>query len=239
MKKKWSLGLVVLLVFLFGYLWMTQVDNEVSRTDQKAIDQALGFFLEAPEADDMTFEEELEFIRQVQDSVLGEVPVNSGIPHGMPREPDDLLTRGKGLCFDRSRFIEKALRHHGFETRHIAIYSTAETGSAIESLLTPQISSHAVSEVLTSQGWLVVDSNERWLSLDTGYRPVSIDELSELGGSGMAQRLMSQPDTSIYAGGFTFVYGLYSRHGMFYPPYDRVPDINIPEFAQNVTRAFL
>ena len=218
-----------------AYLWLTQVDNAVTPADQRAISEVLGSSFDKPAADGMNFEVQVAFIRRVQDAVLGEVPVNAGIPHGQPREPDDLLARGKGLCFDRSRFIEKALRHHGFKTRHIAIYSTQETGSALLSLLTPQISSHAVTEVKTSRGWLVVDSNERWLSLDKGYQPVSIEQLSEMEPTRMEQ-LLHQPDNSIYANGFTFVYGLYSRHGMFYPPYDRVPDIHVPEFAMNLAR---
>ncbi|MCE9664011.1 transglutaminase-like domain-containing protein [Halomonas sp. M5N1S17] len=238
MKIKLVGMLVVLPMLFFTYLFITQVDNGVTREDKLAIGQVLGPFFEGSNDGNLTFQEEVDFIRLVQGAVLGNVPVNSGIPHGMPREPNDLLARGKGLCFDRSRFIEKALRQHGFETRHIAIYSTVETGSAIKSLLTPQVRSHAVTEVLTSKGWMVVDSNEPWISLDNGYRPLSIDHLSALGGSGMVERLMSQPETSIYAGDFTFVYGLYSRHGMFYPPYDRIPDINIAELSQNISRIF-
>lgn len=184
----------------------------------------------------MHFEDQVDFIRNVQAAVLGEVPINAGIPHGQPREPDQLLTRGEGLCFDRSRFIEKALRLHGFETRHIAIYSTEKTGSALVSLVTPQISSHAVTEVKTARGWLVVDSDEPWISLDKGYQPFSIQQLSEMGRDVITESLMAPPGISIYADSFTFMYGLYSRHGMFYPPYDRVPDIHVPEFAQNLTR---
>jgi len=233
-------SIVLVLVGLSGgYLWLTQVENDVTEQDVTAIAEALQLNpLETYDFSEMSFEEQIDFIEHVQDAVLGNVPVNSGIPHGLPREPQDLLEVGEGLCFDRSRFIEKALRQHGFETRHIAIYSTAETQSAFKSLLTPQVSSHAVTEVLTSRGWLVVDSNERWISLDYGFQPVSIVELSEMGKAGMMERLVAQPEIPIYAGDFTFVYGLYSRHGMFYPPYDRVPDINIPEFAQNVSRLF-
>lgn len=42
------------------------------------------------------------------------------------------------------------------------------------------------------------------------------------------------PPTNIYEQPFTFVYGLYSRHGQFYPPYNFVPDINCGEFVKNV-----
>jgi len=38
----------------------------------------------------------------------------------------------------------------------------------------------------------------------------------------------------IYAKPFTFVYGLYSRHGYFYPPYNVIPDVNYGELLQNV-----
>ena len=43
-----------------------------------------------------------------------------------------------------------------------------------------------------------------------------------------------EPQTDIYEQPFTFVYGLYSRHGQFYPPYNFVPDINYDEFVNNV-----
>lgn len=237
--KKIIYIMIILVGLLGGYLWLTQVDNLVYEQDARAISSALQLNpLESYEYKKMSYKEQIEFIRHVQNAVLSNVPVNSGIPHGFPREPQDLISAGEGLCFDRSRFIEKALRQHGFETRHIAIYSTAITGSSIKSLLTPQVSSHAVTEVLTSHGWLVVDSNERWISLGNGYQPVSIDELSEMGSAGIVQNMISMPTSPIYANDYTFVYGLYSRHGMFYPPYDRVPDINIAEILQNITRAF-
>ena len=37
----------------------------------------------------------------------------------------------------------------------------------------------------------------------------------------------------LFAGEFIFVFGLYSRHGNFYPPYNYVPDINWKELIQN------
>ena len=74
-----------------------------------------------------------------------------------------LVEAGKGLSYNRSRAIETILRLYGLEKRHVAIYSTAETGSAIRSLLTPGIDSHAISEVRTLNGWMAVDSNAPWI----------------------------------------------------------------------------
>ncbi|MBB3188800.1 transglutaminase domain-containing protein [Halomonas cerina] len=248
MKKRLSLsGVAVLMAVCAGllstYLWVTQVDNTVTADDRRAIEQALGPALERrfPEAisvDALRFTEEIAFIRTVQRGVLEVVPVDAGIPHGMSREPADLLERGKGLCFDRSRFMEKALRRYGFETRHVAIYSTAKTGSALKSLLTPQVRSHAVTEVMTSRGWVVVDSNEPWVSLGKHDQPLSIADIAALDRAEMGKALLTPPRSSIYAEGFTFVYGLYSRHGKFYPPYDVVPDVQLAELLHNTQRLF-
>ena len=234
--KKILLGVVVLTALLGGYISLTQVDNVITVEDENAISQLLGPSSEDGQDVEKSFEKELGIIRLVQKAVLDAIPVDAGIPHGHPREPTDLLLLGEGLCFDRSRFIEKALRHKGFETRHIAIYSTLDTGSALRSLLTPQVSSHAVTEVRTSRGWLVVDSNEPWISLSKDYQPLSINGLSALNAGALEERLLSQPENFIYGAGFTFIYGLYSRHGKFYPPYHNFPDINVSEFAQNLTR---
>jgi hypothetical protein len=42
------------------------------------------------------------------------------------------------------------------------------------------------------------------------------------------------PLPEIYGAPFTWVYGLYSRHGRFYPPYNPIPDLNGAELAQNL-----
>ena len=42
------------------------------------------------------------------------------------------------------------------------------------------------------------------------------------------------PPTPLYTHPFVYVIGLYSRHGMFYPPYNYIPDINYLEFFQNI-----
>ncbi|MHA1524463.1 MAG: hypothetical protein ACTSY1_08685, partial [Alphaproteobacteria bacterium] len=109
-----------------------------------------------------TFEGQISAILAVQDAVLTVAPDDTGIPFDTTREPGDLLTYKFGLCFDRSRAIEKILGSFGLETRHIAVYSTVKTESALISLLTPQVISHAVTEVKTVKGWLVIDSNARW-----------------------------------------------------------------------------
>ncbi|MDQ3145316.1 MAG: hypothetical protein M3Q57_10640 [Pseudomonadota bacterium] len=177
--------------------------------------------------------EEIAVILAVQDHILSAAPINRGIPEGRPRELPDLIRIGYGLCFDRSRAIETVLRARGFETRHAAIYSTAETGSALESFATPRTESHAVTEVKTAAGWLLVDSNQRWIGLTADGRPIDLIELRQ------SNNLQWHPMVKdalpyIYTRPFTWAYGLYSRHGRFYPPYNAVPDVNWSELMHNL-----
>ena len=171
-----------------------------------------------------SFEEEVALILRVQDRVLTASPEERGIDLDQSRELQDLIRARHGACFDRSRAIETVLRSYGFRTRHAAMYSTVETGSALRALTTPDTISHALTEVQTSRGWMIVDSKTRWAGL-TGIR------------ANPKRKWNSKvPGTlpEIYDAPFTWVYGLYSRHGRFYPPYNALPDVNWSELAENL-----
>ena len=221
-----AIGVVVLLA------WHA-VDNSVSAEDRKYIPRYLVGIRAMPPEATRSYEDEINFVVRVQRAVLDVAPRNEGLPFGAEREPRDLFEARTGLCFDRSRVIEKILRYASLEARHVALYSTRETGSAMKSLLAPGVSSHAVTEVLTKKGWLVVDSNDPWVSLDATTSPVSIWRI-KASADRRVRLVWSKPPNEIYEQPFTFVYGLYSRHGKLYPPYDFIPDINYTELAQNV-----
>ena len=144
-----------------------------------------------------------------------------------------MVRAGHGLCFDRSRAIETILRLQGMRTRHAAIYSTRATGSALRSLATPGVDSHAITEVMTRRGWMIVDSNSRWIGLTNANQPLDLARLRDRPGGPWHPSVRVQlPE--IYRAPYTWVYGLYSRHGRFYPPYNPVPDVNWAELAENL-----
>ena len=198
-----------------------EVDNSLSSDDKKYISQYLALSEPLPESP--SYEDEIQFIAAAQKAVLTIAPQNKGIPLGQLREPKELFLAGSGLCYDRSRVIEKILRHSGFKTRHIFLLT--KQGPTIRTIAA-DVSSHAATEVLTQNGWLVVDSNEPWLSLDVNKQPVSINQIPT------ANLLVAPPD--FYTEPFVSIYGLYSRHGKFYPPYNFIPDIEYSEFIQNL-----
>ena len=232
-KKKQSVlisiaFLIICAVFVLSY---HAVDNSLTEEDRQFIPIYLSDVVPLPE--NPTYRDELHFIIAVQRSVLNIAPRNDGLPLSQKREPKELYTAKTGLCFDRSRVIEKIFRYSGFKTRHVSIYSKEKTDSAIKSLITPGVSSHAVTEVLTKNGWLIVDSIAPWVSTDTNNQPVSIDNIQLSIDNSVHIKWDKEPPTSIYSKPFTFVFGLYSRHGYFYPPYNFVPDINYGEIVQN------
>lgn len=223
---------LLLFLALTLFAFFSGVDNSLSDEDRLYIPKYLSGIEPLPA--NPAYKDELAFIVAVQRSVLDVAPVNEGLPYDQLREPKELYEAKIGLCFDRSRAIEKILQYSGFETRHIFILSTQETGSALQSLVTSNVPSHAVTEVRTSKGWLVVDSNDPWVSVDKEDQPVSMQSIQDSVESAKPVAWKRKPPIPLYSKPFTFIYGLYSRHGRFYPPYNFIPDIQYGEFVQNL-----
>jgi hypothetical protein len=226
---------ILLFVVIAGVavvLFYHEVDNSITAEDKIYIIKYLKNEYMSDVQKKRSYEQELELITRVQKAVLKIARGRFPIPFNSEREPKDLYVSKTGLCYDKSRVIEKILKYLGFETRHISIFSIHKTGSGLKSLLTPQVRSHAVSEVLTSRGWLVVESNSVWIALDKKKEPVSIREMhTDEGKCTTVWRNNKMSD--IYKNQFIFVYGLYSRHGRFYPPYNFIPDVNYKELMQS------
>lgn len=179
-----------------------------------------------------TYEEEIDLVHAIQMAVLRVSKGEGAISKNSERNPKDLYFLKRGACHDRSYVIEKILRSYGFRTRHISSYAVGDGQSSLIALLTPGTSSHAVSEVMTQKGWLVVDSNSPWLSLDSHDNPISIEgvrrDVHEKKITWNSRYVLAMNEHFRHR--FTYVIGLYSRHGKFYPPYNAIPDINWREF---------
>jgi len=236
------------------------VDNSITQEDSVYIKKFLDKGQVQPLLENPTYEDEVGFIRAVQRAVLHSVPHGKHLTYGKPREPRDIyeaIAKGQsGACCDRSRLIEKILGRHGFKTRHVFMYSKNSFGGKLLSwfwkclcFFCEHVKTHAVSEVLTKEGWLVIDSNANWVSLDKQNNPHSMKDI-ECGRQILWKEPMcSQPKCSdmkdICEGSFTFLYGVYSRCGKLYPPFIfcfpkhdiklcfPFPDMNCCEFLFN------
>lgn len=103
-------------------------------------------------------------------------PVGAGIPDLQPREPSDLVKRREGLCFDRSRTLDKAFEFIGLPSRHVYLLYRQDRGF-LSALFHYGQASHAVTEVKTSKGWMFIDSNTEWIALTRDGQVVNADDV--------------------------------------------------------------
>jgi len=148
-----------------------------------------------------------------------------GIPKGADRTLCSILNARKGLCYDRSWIIEKILTAYGFRTRHVFVLEN-KNNSFFRTITSLSARSHALTEVETARGWLIVDSIDQWVSLDDSENPVDFSKLVEKNQSikGIPKFLKQE---------HFYVYGLYSRSGMMFQPLLPIPDVNWEDFVDN------
>ena len=223
---KWTVWLiiafVVVNVFLMG---ITYVRTTLTSSDAATFRSVFG--IEKP-VRPQGFDDELKLIRSLQAQVMKRVPSIVPIPEYQSREPEDLFLNKSGLCYDRSRALDKLFAWYGFESRHIYILyaqnpTTGEDVSFGRAVLTRATGSHAVTEVKTSKGWIVVDSLQPWISVTDDGAPVDADHINE-----QAHKFSALPGS--FSGPYWEIRGLYSRRGHFYRPYIPYPEVNWHDF---------
>lgn len=214
---------------LLSTLWLFNVPTRVTPSDRLALTTMIR--LQDPQLEitgrPQDWEQELAFLQRIQRIVMRTAPIQEGIPEGEAREPGDLYLLGRGLCYDRSRSIEKLLTLAGFKNRHLSLYR-ADQG-VLSALLGYRSPSHAVTEVRTSRGWMVIDSNTPWMSLGRDGVPISMKQIARFRGA----LDFATPPPAFYCGRLITIRGLYSRHGRFFPPHWLPVDANFPELMTN------
>jgi hypothetical protein len=223
---------IFFVIVIIAILHHHSVNNKLVAADYEYIPKYLNNI--NPVSELSSYQEQLDFISSVQLTSFDLVPNAGTIAKNQKREPKELFYAKVADCSARSRLLEKILRYSGFKTRHVAIYVKENTTSSIKPILTPNNRSHALTEVLTKRGWLVVDSNSPWLSIDSQNNPVSIKKIQQSINNSVTIEWKINPVDDVYSMSFVILYGVYSRHGRFYPPYNFIPDINYSEFIQNV-----
>ena len=176
MKK--NIFLISLLAIL-AVCAITNVSTKVTETDKHIFTAVLKLDKPTP---NLSFKEQIRIIKFVQKKILAVAPIGAAIPYGKPREPADLIKQASGLCYDRSRTLEKIYSWYGFTTRHVFILykDTREKNKTTPnwtSIFNPHLQSHAITEVKTSKGWLAVDSNQEWIGLTRIGLPMALEKI--------------------------------------------------------------
>ena len=218
------LGLIFILAFGSVSITPTSAD---STAVARLLDEA-----HLPLTTTRTFAEDITLIRALQDRVLQLAPVNEGIPLGRSRELTDLARAGHGLCYDRSRAMEMALRVVGFDVRHVYVFAPDIGDARWRDLVHRQLPSHALTEVRTQRGWVMLDSNTPWIGLRADSSVVGVAAYPKE----LRARRVPLLRNLVMLREYKYLFGLYSRHGRFFAPYISIPDFNLSELLHNVQR---
>jgi hypothetical protein len=243
-KRYLKTGLIFLAcaAFSLALLLITHnVSQKVTDEDQKYIADILKEAgTEPQDLSRKDFESEISAILAMQNAAFHTAPKTGLIAMDSPREPKNLFEASAAYCSDRARFIEKALRLYGFEARFASIYENTPDKNFIQTLFTKGLEgahSHAVVEVNTTKGWLVIDTRTHWISLDKDNQPRSLRDLQGLAETKDAPAWSAKSKEDMFflmKDPFYILYGVYSRHGRFYAPYTPyVPDIDFSQFLYN------
>jgi hypothetical protein len=231
MKGKF-LKIAFLIIFLSGIIVfvMHNVSKKLTISDNAVISNLTDSLNIDHELLHQNYDYQIKAIEKIQEQVLHQIePSSTGIPFGEKREPENVIKIGEGQCFDRSRLLEKIFIFYDLKTRHLSIFHHPKFHAFIKVITSRSVASHATTEVRTLKGWLIVDSNNKWISKNLKGEAVSFKNIE-------GQQWMVEPDASLapfYTNKSTVVYGIYSRHGQFYPPFNKIPDYNIRELFYN------
>jgi hypothetical protein len=231
------------LACFWSILYFHNISQKITQKDAIYIEKILNQAKIDPRSLEKTaeipFSDEIRIIRSIQASAFNTAPNVRQIPLGKPREPKDLYETNAAYCGDRARYIDKALRLYGFTTRYASLYENKAGVSFLKTMLTKgdaeNSESHALVEVLTSKGWMIIDTRRQWISLTAAQQPISLEGLKDKAldyfqwDRGNKQKGWPLLDRHYY-----IIYDLYSRHGQFYAPYTKyVPDIYWAGFIKN------
>lgn len=210
-------------------IYVHNVPKGISQEDKDALITI--FDEDKVNAKELSFEDQINYIDKLVNKLHGQFKVLKPIQYNHKREPLQLIENGGGYCYDFSRSIEKQLIISGFKTRHAAVY--LRKGSFFQTLSSKDVTSHSVCEVLTKNGWMVIDSNEPFYTQDVNGEVYSFKNLKDLEVTPTWKISPSRETSKFYWPKIEYVYGLYSRHGYFYAPYNAIPDYNFRELFYN------
>ena len=224
MKKVPKLFLSLLAISISIYSYASIRVTKAINTEDHEITKLLNIDKECSNLN--TYEKEILCIKSIQKAQLKLIENTSCRQKFINLGSIEVINKNTACCFDRSRITEQALQIYGLKVRHVHLNWTEKRGYF--NLLTPGSPSHAVTEVLTSRGWLGVDSNEPFVLMDKDNVPFTYEQAIHNG------VINIHTENSFYKKPLTYVIGLYSRNGTFFEPYlPYIPEINFNDFFGN------
>lgn len=212
---------LLLFVAIVAMAFYTEVDNSVTSEDKEALTK-LG------RLENTSHLNNVEKAAVLIDQMKILIRQDYAIPKRNPREPSDLLRFRTGRGKDWARTAYKLFRLHNIPVRQISLY---QMENGFFEWLKPGLPSMAALEIQHDGTWIFVEPLSGWMSIKKNGEYGSTADLNDQDiqwKDALGQRLHQFRKKP-----FRKVYGLYSRHGQFYPPYLPFPDFNWQQFKLN------
>lgn len=205
---------------------MSHVPGGITDKDRKVIIE-MGFDSSCKNATS-SFQSEIQCIVDLKKWISTSFLNHSCDFRGTEHEIDFIVDNRSICCFDIARLLLKTLSFYGLKVRHIALFEKTKPWPLD---YFSRVSSHAVVEVKTSKGWMLVDTTSPYIALKPDGSVLTLKAIRRALLSGGKFDFDTR---ALFEGKFHLVYGLYSRHGMFFPPFiPLIPDIDWAQFSYN------
>lgn len=169
-------------------------------------------------------------IRKIVEGVIAETQSGAEetiyIRNRQKRLAQDIINKKSSICYDRSWLIESLAERAGYPARRVFLLASSTTNSR-PGFFSKNVISHAMSEIRTEKGWVLVENQEPWLGVLNGAA-VSVSDIFH-DRTILQQIPLAKKDHILYKN-FTFYRGLYSRHGQLFEPYAPFPEIRWSDF---------
>jgi hypothetical protein len=217
----WFTGL--LLVVCFTILLSNSRSIHLSQQDRVYLQRFLNdwHIKETQEQVHKSFDNELNFISIIQDSVLANI-TGEQIPHAYFGNVAYYYQKRQGICYDRAVLLEKMLMLYNFQFRHVYMYFGKQKKPAKTDFFKQNVTSHAALEVKTKKGWMAIGTDANWLGITRALKLFNfLDLRKELRASkGIVQlKKTASSGTAVWkivGYDYRVIYGVYSRHGDFF-----------------------
>lgn len=224
MKRKLKRLSIYLLLFFLFLLFAFNASLRISKEDKQFIQAFLtDWKLDlTPEQIHQSQETELAYISAIQDSVISKIRHDS-ISFDSVGIVGCYYRGRRGQCFDRAILLEKFFSNAGFKIRHIYTYFNERTTNVRNlDIFKKGLTSHALLEVKTRKGWMVVGTNSNWIGVNSQGEILDLMQIRKQLRAGTLT-LNKRPTIRVpfweqlnIGPSFKVLYGIYSRHGDFF-----------------------
>lgn len=219
-KKSAVLGSLFLGALLLTVAYLSRVppyqDEEVLYFQNK---------LPALSARSNEFTNQVKNIKKIVNLVINSTPQERSetiyIQNRQPRTAQNIVEAKSTICYDRSWLIETLAEQQGYPARRVFLLANT-TSNFKPWIFSRNVISHAMSEIHTEKGWVLVENQETWCGVinETAISVADIFRNKEI----LKQIPLKNKNHILYKN-FNYYRGLYSRHGQLFEPYVPFPEV--------------